>query len=256
LIGEDVQRYYCLAESRYHNSPAMHLAEQYCKERKIVAADHNAISQLGFNLDAQRLEEYGAVAREQKDEMADKVVSALLDQSLDAAEAGLGSAKSLNPWNVNQAVKMLEEKGFAHPAIVAALRRVAQQRYKPEMFEAYKHFIDLAKAAREGWKTGEAAEKDPKNSNALLLLAALKTVQKNPEMGLIITGAEFTESMAYLYYLSGQIPDIAQSTDEKLARLPALSQRLHSHARELAETRRAWREQTSYSGATPVCPPN
>ena len=57
----------------------------------------------------------------------------MFDQSLSAVGKLADSAKSLNPWNVNKAVKLLEDKGFANAQLVRALRKVAGVRGKPQM---------------------------------------------------------------------------------------------------------------------------
>jgi hypothetical protein len=244
LVAEDAKNWYCLEAKSYENSQGQKLATQYCSTKKIVAADQNAIRNLGFAVDAERYEAFGKVAEEQQRDLKRKAFEALFDQGLDATGKLMDSAKSLNPWNVNKAVKLLEDKGLGNPELISALREISRVKGKPAMAEAYHHFEQLAKAAVKGYNTGQRMADDPNSAQLQLLVGALKTMQGNYELGLIVTGAEFGESMAYLSYISGQVDDLSQQTDDKLARLGPLGTRLKDHVNDLAHARKAWQDET------------
>src|SRR5437870_2909576 len=86
LVGEDADNYYCMERAQYEGSAAQRLGLQFCRAKPAVAADHNAIRELGFATDAERFELFANVAKEQKAELQHKVFDALFDQGLDAIE--------------------------------------------------------------------------------------------------------------------------------------------------------------------------
>jgi hypothetical protein len=254
LVGEDADQYFCMEKGKYEGSAAQKFGSQFCQAKQAVEADQSAIRALGFALDAERFEMFASVAAEEKTTLQQRVFDALLDQGLDASEAVLKSAKSLNPWNVNNAVKMLEAKGYGNASVIAALRRVAAQKDKPGMFSAYQDFVRVAKNAKEGWSTGSDMVKSTGSSQELrLVLGALKMVQGNPELGLAITTAELGESVAYLAYLSGQVSELGKLSDEKLERLSGLSKRLKGHVEAMGTSKKGWRNSTGYATGLPVC---
>jgi hypothetical protein len=253
LIGEDADNYYCKERAKYEGSEEQRFARTFCNSNRQVAAHQGAIRELGFRTDAERFELYANVARAQKAELQHKLFDALLDQGLDATEQIFRRAKSLNPWNVNNAVNALRDKGYANPLVIAALRRIAAQKDKPAMFAAYKDFVDDVNAIREGWSTGSDMAEDPKNAELLLLLGALKIMQGNPELGLAITAADVGENLVYLAYLSAQVSDLARLSDDKLANLATLAKRLKDHVTAASQAKAAWRRSTGYRNATPTC---
>lgn len=259
LVGveedEDNYYYYYMSEGDYVRSGAGRYATQFCRAKLNVTADQNAISALGLALEAERFQMIEGVAKEQLNAIRKKLFEKLLDTGLDTTGLMLEQAKSLNPWNVNTlaAVKLLKNNRFSNATIVAALRRIAEVNDKPAKVAAYKEFIQDVKNLKAGWKTAEKMEKDPENKELTLLLGALKVMQGNKKLGLLITTVEFGEHMAYLYYLSGEVEELTKTTDEKLSRLAALSERLKGHVKELNASREAWRKATGFSTASPIC---
>jgi hypothetical protein len=240
LVAEDATNWYCREAKAYKNSEGPKLADQYCATNKKVAADQNAIRNLGFAVDVERYRMFGKVAQDQQADLKRKIMLAMFDQGLLATGNILDGAKSLNPWNVNKAVKLLEEKGFGNEQLIASLRDVARVRGKPEIAAAYHRFEELAKSTVEGYSTGQGMAKEPETAQLQLLAGALKTMQGNYELGLVITGLEFGESIAYLSYVSGEMNSLAQETDDKLAKLVPLAARLKDHVKYLVSTREAW----------------
>jgi hypothetical protein len=244
LVAEDQKNYYCLETKSYKKSQGPKIATQYCGTKKKVAADQEAIRDLGFAVDVERYEMFGKVADDQRAELKRRIFTAMFDQGLAGTGKLLDSAKSLNPWNVNKAAQLLEEKGLGNAQLIAALRDVARVRGKPEMAEAYHHFEQLAKSAVEGYNTGRGMAQEPDTAKLQLLAGALKTMQGNYELGLVITGLEFGESIAYLSYVSGQVNDLAQETDDKLAKLAHLGERLRGDVNDLVHSRQSWQAET------------
>src|SRR5436305_2984687 len=161
LIAENDNNYYCRVPDDYKGSHGEQLATNYCKTKTLIAADQNAIRNLGFNAITERFEMFAAVSEEQQAELKSKVISTLFDQGLEITGKLADQAKSLNPWNVNNAIKTLEENGFHNQQVIAALRRISRVKGKPEMAASYQEFAELAKKAAEGYKTGEGIRKDP-----------------------------------------------------------------------------------------------
>jgi hypothetical protein len=261
LIGEDADNYYCMERAKYEGSATQNFGSKFCLAKRAVAADQTAIRELGFPLDAERFEMFKNVAQEQQAVLQHKIFDGLFDQGLEATGIVLDSAKSLNPWNVNKAIDMLKAKGFDNAEVIAALRRIAQQKDKPAMVAAYRQFVQAAKSAKEGWDTASDIASDPENSQLRLMVGALKVMQGNPELGLAVTAAEFAENLTYLGYLSGQVSDLTNASDEKLALLGTpthggLTQRLKLHVNDMMAARNAWQKSSGYpTTAAPVCGP-
>lgn len=255
LVGEDDDNYYCRRRSEYQGTPADRAGTKFCGATLALAADQNAIRQLGFAGDVERFNMFAKVAEEQKKDLQRKVVMALVDQSLEAGSLAMKSAKSLNPWNVNNAVTTLTEKGFGYPPIIAALRRIAAAKDKPAMAEAYEGFQKLAKSFVEGVNTGWDMGKEPESADLRFLLGALKIMQGNPEAGAIITGLEFGESMAYLYYVNSEVGDLSKATDDKLVRLTKLTERLKHRVDTIESARAQWRKAMGIRTGQPTCAP-
>lgn len=252
LVAEDAHNYYCLVSEDYNQTRGPQLAAQYCSAKKVIGADQSALHNLNFANDADRYELYTDVAKSQQAELKNRVMMALVSQALVASDALAQSAKSLNPYNVNNAAKLLEEKGFGNAQLISALRAVAAVRGKPEMAAAYSRFVQTAQMTLNGYGTGSGVEKDPATAQLQLLAGALKTVQGNYELGLVITTAQFGESLAYLYYVGGQIDDLANATDDKLGRVAALGSRLKGHVEDMVAARQAWQAETGVPSA-PSC---
>lgn len=252
LVGEDADSYYYMKKAEYKNSAAEKTGAQYRKARLRVTAGQEAIRQLGFTTDSERFALYEGVAREQKEELQNKIFDALFDQALEGTTMLAQSAKSLNPWNVNKAIEMLKEKGFKNEAVMKALRKIASVQGKPEMAAAYKEFTECVKAAKEGWNTGKNQAKEPEHAEAHLALGMLKVLQGNPELGLIVTAVEFSESIAYLYYLTGEVKELTKVTDEKLKTLATLSEKLKKDVAEMNAAKKAWQKATGHVKAAPV----
>jgi hypothetical protein len=252
LVAMDAKNLYCLSTADYKNSHGPEFAAQYCSTKKTIAADQSAIRNLNFAADVDRYEMFGDVALDQQAELKNKVMMAMVGQALSATGSLAQSAKSLNPYNVNNAARLLEEKGFANTQLIAALRAIAAVKGKPEMAAAYQQFASMAQTGLNGYSTGRGIAKDPSTAQLQFLAGALKTMQGNYELGLVITGAEFAESVAYLCYVGAQVDDLTQVTDDKLARLTALGSRLKAHVHDLAAAQQAWQAETGVSIA-PLC---
>jgi len=241
VIAESGDTVWCLHEG---DSTGHQLAREICLAKIQVGADQAAIRQLGFDSDVEQQAELEKEGKQQYQAFVRQVAGTLFDQTLDAVGVLADSAKSLNPWNVNQSVKALESKWYGGSGLTKALRRIAHVKGKPEIAAAYHDFAELAKTFREGYQTGQAMQEDPESSQLLLLVGVLKTLQGNYELGLVITGVEFAESLEYLSYLGARVDDLTDISDAKLARVSKLSLRLKGHVHDLNESRRKWRQET------------
>src|SRR5262249_17253112 len=82
---------------------------------------------------------------------------------------------------------------------------------------------------------------------------ALKALQGNPELATVVTTFEFGESLAYLGYLSGQVGDLTRATDDKLARVGTLHQRLRDHVGAVQASKSQWRNAMGIKSGEPNC---
>lgn len=253
LVGEDDDNYYCRKPAEYRGSAAEQAGTRFCTSRRVLAADQNAIRELGFTNDVERFRMFAQVSAKQKAELQRKLLDALFDYGLAGGKLAADSAKGLNPWNVNNAVKILESKGLKNQTIVAALRRVAAAKGKPAMAEAYEHWSELARVGKEGLLTGWDVAREEENREIRFLLGALKAIQGNPELALAVTTVEFGESLAYLGYLGGQIDTLTRATDDKLLRVEKLHERLKQHVEGVQAARAQWRQAMGIKSGEPKC---
>jgi hypothetical protein len=253
LVAETDKAYYCLSLSDYNNSDGPKLAANYCSAKTKIAADQSAIRNLGFAISVERYLAISELAKQQQQLLKRKVMLAMFEQTLSATGALVDTAKSLNPWNVNNAVKLLEGKHFAFPVLADALRKIARVRGKPEMAAQYHQFELLAKGFVNGYVSQQAAQEDPDSAQLQLLLGALKTMQGNYELGLLVTAAEFGESLAYIYYIGGELDDLARQNDDNMGKLAFFAQRLKNDVDAAVKARKAWQEEFEIPVA-PKCP--
>lgn len=227
-------------------------AVKFCATQLRVAADQRAIEQMNFGNDARSFEMFADVSATQKAKFQEKALDALLDQGLKATTIAAESASSLNPYNVNTTINKLRAKGFNNDAIFAGLRKIAATKGKPAMAEAYKDFVDIVQKAKEGYDTGKEMAEESQNANLRLLLGVLKVAQGNPEAGLAVTAADFGESFFYLGYISAQVGDLTQVTDDKLVLLKGRIDRLKQDVSALNAAKQDWAT-TSQKPGEPDC---
>jgi len=253
LVGEDADNYYCRTRGEYQGSAAEKAGTQFCAAKRVLAADQNAIRELGFAGDVERFEMFEQVSKKQKAELQRKLLDAMFDYGLEGGKLAADSAKGLNPWNVNNAVKVLEQHNLKNQTLVTALRRVAAAKGKPAMAEAYAHWAELARVGKEGLLTGWDVASEEENRELRVLLGALKAMQGNPELAMVVTTFEFGESLAYLGYVSGQVGDLTRATDDKLARVGTLHQRLKDDVGAVQASKGQWRSAMGIKTGEPNC---
>ena len=205
-----------------------------------MAADERAIAQMNFGNEVRSFAMFAKVSKAQKAKFEEKVLGALIDQGAEASTMAAMRAKSLNTVNVKAAIKKLRASGLKDERIFAALYTIANTKDKPAMAEAYKEVVHLVMTGKEGYDTGKDMAEDLKNARLRLLLGALKVAQGNPELGLVVTGAEFGESLAYLGYISSKVGDLNRVADSKLAQLNSLIARLKGDVATLQRAKRHW----------------
>lgn len=229
-------------------------ADEFCRMKGLAQSDVDAIKAIDFKADVEQFEQFEALGKKEKAAFQKKALMAALDQGLEAAEKGVDAAKSLNPWSVNTAIKDLKARGYDNELLFSAMRKVAAAKNKPDKVEAYKAFVKLAKAGYEGYETGKDMREEPDNARLRFLLGALKVMQGNPELGLMVTGAEFGESLGWLYYLNKLQNERMDITDTKLRLLGQLSDNLKAHIDAMKSARSAWNAETGQAG-DPSCNP-
>jgi hypothetical protein len=252
LVGEDDDQYYCMKQSSYVGSAAEKDAKEYNRAHLRVVGLQNALKQFGFAVDNDRYALYAETAKDQIDDVKRKLVSSLIDGAIDGSVLSADKLKSLNPWNVNTAIHDLEKYGADFDPLVKALRKVARTAGKPEAAAAYREFAEVAKDAKEGWMSADAADRDPANQKLIFLLGALKVLQSSPEASWGVSAGEMVENLAYLGYLTNQVDALGAVTDDKLVQLGSLSKRLQTEVQAMNVIRDRWRVETGFPKARPI----
>ncbi len=216
------------------------IRQQFCKAADFIRKDQEGLRALDFKTDSEQFERYAEASREQKAAVQKKVIDGLLDQSLEVAQKGVEAAKSLNPVSVNDAIGKLKAAGFTNKRLLGAMRKVASTQGKPAMAESYKFFVDTAKSSKEAYDTDADMAKEPDSAQLRFLLGALKIMQKNPELGVVVMTAEFGESAAYLGFLNSAVAEQADLTDDKLYNESRLATQLRQHVAAKKQARADW----------------
>ncbi|MES1990969.1 MAG: hypothetical protein V4441_08465 [Pseudomonadota bacterium] len=256
-VGEDVEETptETIIRSRCkRNTPSAQdvARSRYCKAQGLITQDQAGLRALDFQSDVAEYEKFQAISEDQKASFEHKVFDAVLDQALEAAEQGAEVAKSLNPWSVNKSIKQLKAKGFANEPLFAAMRKVAAATDKPARVEAYKAFVRGFKVGHEGADTAIDIHKEPENAELRLYLGALKIVQGNPELGLVVTSFEFGESFSYLYFLNKQIAEKNMLSGQKMSNLAKLTGNMKTHVSTLKTAQSDW-QKAGGKGEKPSC---
>ena len=207
---------------------------------------------MNFGSDARSFEMFAGVSEAQKAKFEEKISGALLDQALEATTLAAKSASSLNPWNVNSTINKLRANGLNSDMIFAGLRKIAATKDKPAMARAYKELVEHLKTLKEAHDNMKDAVEELKNGDPQLLLGVLKVAQGNPELGLAVTALDFGESFAYPGYVSTQVDDLTQVTDDKLTLLQGRIDRLKKDVDALNKAKRDWTTKSEKSGG-PDC---
>jgi len=224
---------------------------KFCAAKLKTVADERAIQQMNFTNDVHGFEMFADVSQTQKEELQGKVIDALLDQGFEATTMAADSARSLNPINVNGAIKKLRASTPAwlqSQVLETGLRKIAAANGKPGMAVAYKNFVEDIKNMKEVADTGVDMSEDQKNAKLRLALGLLKIAQKDPDLGVLVTSVEFGESLAYLGYISSNVDHLTSVTDSKLLQLNSYTIRLKQDVNKLHSDKQAWAEATGNRG--------
>ena len=226
-------------ETNHHPDKAV-LESEYCSAQRRVAADQAAIQALGFQSDARQFAEWEGLGEQKRAEFENIALGALFDNSLNAAQDKIDAAKSLNPYNVNTTIKNLRAAGINSEALFDSLRKIAALKGKPQVAPYIHTFLEGIKAEKEAADAQRDVARDPANAKLRVLLGALKVAQGNPELGLVVTGAEFGLNLGYAYYLDKKIDQLTALTDDQLRRLNSLSTRLKRDVARQNQAKSEW----------------
>jgi hypothetical protein len=253
--GVDTIYTYALASS-YLNSKAARYAQDYMKLSSIVAKDKAALEDKGFKANAEALDEVTKESIAERNDFVKKLGGELLGKALDGAA-------SLNPVNVNRAVKWLQERNLGSPELIKLFRMLAGQADKRAKLEAYDKF-------KTAFDTGRDVAGADGAYNKMLygLLGALKLAQNQPELAPVVSGAEIAVNLYYLgkmcgfkYVLTGadrpdsEINQLLSGTDAQLVVVSRLAGSMKANVDKQIAARRAWREATGNARANPIWPP-
>lgn len=205
------------------------LIRSFCSAKARVKADQEAIRALDFKAEIASFEMFEQVSQQQKAELINTLLSAALDQGLEASKKLPKKLMSLNIANVHSEIKRLEAIGLnKNQHVVNALYEIAQSLDERKKIKAYYRFLEQVQTAKKVYSAGAGVVKDPDNAGLRFLLGALQIAQQNKVLDLWVTAAEAGESFAYYLYLSGQVDDLTTLTEQKMKQLHELTTRMKS----------------------------
>lgn len=203
------------------------LIRSFCSAQMRVQADQEAIRALDFEAEITSFEMFEQVSQQQKAELINTLLSATLDQGLEASKMLPKKLMSLNIGNVHSEIKRLEVIGLnKNQHVINALYEIAQSIDERKKIKAYYRFLEQVQTAKKVYSAGAGVVKDSDNAGLRFLLGALQIAQQNKVLDLWVTAAEVGENFAYYLYLSGQVDDLTTLTEQKMKRLHELTTRM------------------------------
>jgi len=229
------------------------LIRSFCSAKMRVKADQEAIRALDFKAEIASFEMFEQVSQQQKTELINTLLSAALDQGLEASKKLPRKLMSLNITNVHSEIKRLEVIGLnKNQDVVNALYELAQSIDERKKIKAYYRFLGQVQTAKKVYSAGAGVVKDPDNAGLRFLLGTLQIAQQNKVLDLWVTAAEVGENFAYYLYLSGQVDDLTTLTEQKMKRLHELTTRMKKDMAAFKEAKR--KLQAAGVSGEPDCP--
>lgn len=207
-----------------------------------VRTDQEVIRGLGLNVRAEIFDELEKMTEEARKEFWSNLTDALLEVAFAGAEVAVVKGGSLNPWNVNVAIRNLTRNGFMTDPIARLLRNISKWRDKPTLkdnlsrdLKALQMEIDVARFFKESH--GEPKAK----------LEAIKMLfgwlPKSPQLSFVVAATQYSVALGFAGYAKYQIkPEIerlAALTEKDLRTLNLYAGLLKSHVSELRQARGA-----------------
>lgn len=223
-----------------HSKPSLEskLAQSICSNELKIAAYQKAIQQMNFKVDTASFEEFEAISKEQKEELQGKLLSAFIDQGLEAPKI------LLKPGNIsNRQVKKLKSMfNINNEYLIDAINELARAKNRRMMSKAYDDVVDRINIMRESYSTAQDIKKNPDDATLRFLLGALRIAQGNSMLGEIVTAADVSENLAYLAYLTGQIDELSKLTDDKTRRLNQTIVKMKQAMSDLKTAKEKWQQ--------------
>lgn len=215
---------------------------EYCAARRILDADGDAIhNRIGAEVNNERLEELAELSREQEAEARHKVFDLLIETAFEKSgpilPAGVG-AEEATPAELEKLISKLRKQGVVDPRQIDEIRHFAQSK------EHYERGRQILKSMKQAADTKAAIDKDASNASLQAILGILKILQRDPTFGVAVTTTEFAITAGWLYFLTKDITALNDANAEKLKLLPALFERVKTHASTLKTRHDAWRTAT------------
>lgn len=215
------------------------LIRSFCSAKTRVKADQEAIRALDFKAEMASFEMFEQVSQQQKAELINTLLSAALDQGLEASKKLPKQLMSLNITNVHSEIKRLEAIGLnKNQHVVNALYEIAQSIDERKKIKAYYRFLEQVQTAKKVYSAGAGVVKDSDNAGLRFLLGTLQIAQQNKVLDLWVAAAEVGENFAYYLYLSGQVDDLTRLTEQKMKRLHELTTRMKNDMAVFKEAKR------------------
>lgn len=229
------------------------LTQKVCTAKRKIAADQEAIRQMSFLAEKESFERFEQVATAQRTELKGKLLSAFVDQSLQAGRMAADKVLSLKLDTVHKEVVKLKNLGLHDQRLVDALYKMAEDTDLRRRVKSYRSFIGDIAAAKKVYGAGSGMVNDPDHAPLRFFLGVLRIAQSNPNLGLLVTTVDVAENLAYLAYLPGQIDALSTLTDEKMNTLNQLIARMKQDMSAYKAEKEKW-QKAGMSGE-PVCGP-
>jgi hypothetical protein len=221
--------------------------ENYCKAKRMLAEQVRGLKLINYRSDIEQFEMFEKVSTEQKAEFESKVLSGLLDQTLNGLELSKDA-----PQRVGVYIDKLKRMGVKNEKLFARLQNLAKISNKPAAKKAIEALTEDAGPILEGSATAQDVVEDPKNMKLRIALGALKAIQNDPDLGLAVAGFEMGWSFAYLGYLNRQVNQATVLTDRNLANLKIIGEQLKAIVAKMKKAQADW--QAAGNSGKPICP--
>jgi hypothetical protein len=200
-----------------------------------------AVRNMGFATTAATLEQWAELTEDARKQFKKYVSAAARDLMFTGAEQAVKRGASLNPWNVNTAVKRLKANGFWTSGIETSMRRIAAIRDKPDARSRLVAELKVLKTAIKvaNWDS-TASSVDQVLEGTSVVLGWLP---KPPQASLGIAATEFGVALAFAghaKYVSGPaIERMSRLTEQQLVDLKRRSAAVQQATARVVAAKRA-----------------
>ena len=205
--------------------------------RAEIERDKHALADLGFQGDAEALEEWAKLREKERAEFEKVRLDAMVTVLLESAAGTAAYLRSLNPWSVNTKIRQLKGSTWDQPIIRDTLRKISRIRGKPTAETRVAYAKAVVEALMQGKHAAEALVSED-SVVALMGIAQLSVLLlRNPVTQIEANEAISAFSILYCESRSrAAVPDVdklMQLDDRKMVALNQISKLLKQHVAQL-----------------------